>query len=151
MLEIREESPRSDESRVLLAASDAYAAALYPAESNHMVDVEVLAAPGTRFFVARIAGRAVGCGAVVAGAEEHAREIKRMFVGEAARGHGVGKALLHALEEAARAAGAKALRLETGVAQPEALGLYRRAGYCERSPFGDYREDPLSLYFEKAL
>ena len=42
-------------------------------------------------------------------------------------------------------------RLETGIHQPEALGLYRRLGYVERGPFGSYALDPLSVFFEKRL
>ena len=41
------------------------------------------------------------------------------------------------------------LRLETGVLQPEALGLYRKLGYRERGPFGAYAADPLSVFMEK--
>jgi putative acetyltransferase len=43
------------------------------------------------------------------------------------------------------------LRLETGIHQPEALGLYRAAGFVERGPFGPYRPDPLSVFMEKPL
>ena len=47
--------------------------------------------------------------------------------------------------------GMTALRLETGTQQPEALALYRSAGFTEIGPFGDYRADPLSLFMEKRL
>jgi putative acetyltransferase len=43
------------------------------------------------------------------------------------------------------------MRLETGVLQTEALGLYRRLGYQERGPYGDYETDPLSVFMEKRL
>ena len=43
------------------------------------------------------------------------------------------------------------MRLETGIRQPEAIGLYRSAGYAEIGPFGAYRPDPLSLFMEKRL
>jgi len=43
------------------------------------------------------------------------------------------------------------IRLETGVRQPESLGLYRRLGYRQRGPFGAYRADPLSTFFEKRI
>jgi putative acetyltransferase len=43
------------------------------------------------------------------------------------------------------------LRLETGIHQPEALALYERAGFVRSPPFGDYREDPLSVFMEKRL
>ena len=43
------------------------------------------------------------------------------------------------------------MRLETGVRQPEALGLYETAGYQRRGPFGAYAEDPLCVFMEKRL
>ena len=45
--------------------------------------------------------------------------------------------------------GIRLFRLETGIKQPEALGLYRKLGYRERPPFGGYRPDPLSVFMEK--
>jgi putative acetyltransferase len=150
-LEIRQESPNAEGIAPLLAESDAFAAALYPAESNHMADVEALCAPGAKFFVASLGGRVVGCGAVVRGEEAGVAEIKRMFVRADARGCGAGRAILAALEGAARADGVSFLRLETGIANAEALALYRRHGYATRGPFGDYNEDPLSVFMEKSL
>jgi putative acetyltransferase len=149
-LRIAQESPRQDEVGALLRASDAHFAALYPAESNHLVDVDALAAANVRFVVARIDGRAVGCGAVLLG-EDGQGELKRMFVDPAARGRGVGRAILAAVEEIARAEGMRQLQLETGVDGPDALGLYRGAGYCERGPFGSYQPDLLFVFMEKQL
>ena len=150
MIEISIENPDQAEVHALLAASDAYMASLYPAESNHMVDVNTLTQPHVTFLVARAEGRAVGCGAVVKSGEEWA-EIKRMFVSPAARGRKVGRRLLERLEGVARQSGIAALRLETGIKQPEALALYRSAGFREIEPFGEYRPDPLSLFMEKTL
>ena len=150
MIEIAVENPDQAEVHALLAASDAYMASLYPAESNHMVDIHTLTQPHVTFLVARAEGRAVGCGAVVKSAEGWA-EIKRMFVSPAARGRKVGRQLLESLERVARQKGLTALRLETGIKQPEALALYRSAGFREIEPFGDYRPDPLSLFMEKTI
>jgi putative acetyltransferase len=134
----------------LLELSDAYAASLYPAESNHMVDLASLEQPEVSFFVARRDDDVVGCCALVEAGDGTA-EIKRMFVDPEARGLKVGKLLLEALEARARQLGCQAVRLETGIYQPEAIGLYRRAGYVERPPFGSYQPDPLSLFMEKAI
>jgi len=98
--------------------------------------------------VARRAGVAIGCGALVPGTGGEA-ELKRMFVVPEARGLKLGSRILDALEAAAKAEGVRVLRLETGVRQPEALALYHRHGYTERGPFGTYRPDPLSTFFEK--
>ena len=74
-----------------------------------------------------------------------------MFVDAPLRGQGVGRALLQAIESAARTEGIQVMRLETGAASVEALALYRRSGYREREPFGDHALDPRSIFMEKAL
>jgi putative acetyltransferase len=74
-----------------------------------------------------------------------------MFVLPEYRGLKLGRRLLEELERRALAAGLKLARLETGIHQPEALGLYERAGYRCRGPFGEYAVDPLSVFMEKAL
>ena len=126
-------------------------AGLYPPESNHFVDPGALARSNVVFLVARgRVGAAVGCGAIVIAADGTA-EVKRMWVDPAARGGGIGRHILQALMDAARAAGISALQLETGVDQPEALTLYRRAGFTECGPFGTYLADPLSVFMEKRL
>lgn len=149
-LSIGIESPRQADVARLIAALDAYLAALYPPESNHLVDAAALCAPQFRFFVARLGDAAVGCGALRVDPAGYG-ELKRMFVVPASRGCGVGRGLLHDLEERARREGLASIRLETGVRQPEALALYRAAGYRERGPFGEYVLDPLSVFLEKRL
>ncbi len=72
-----------------------------------------------------------------------------MFVDPEMRGLGLGKRLLVALEEVAWSEKTSTIRLETGVKQPDAIGLYRKCGYRERGPFGRYEPDPLSVFFEK--
>jgi putative acetyltransferase len=147
---ITAESPDQPEVAALFAASDAYAAALYTAESNHLVTHNVFSASGAAFFVVRGDGRALGCGGVVPLADGVA-EIKRMFVAPEARGRRLGRALLETLEAAARERGVTVLRLETGISQPEALRLYASLGYRRRPPFGAYTDDPLSVFMEKRL
>ena len=81
----------------------------------------------------------------------HYGEIKRVFVLPEHRGKGLARAIMATLESLLRREGTALARLETGVAQPEALGLYRSLGYRERAPFGTYRPDPLSVFMEKVL
>jgi putative acetyltransferase len=100
--------------------------------------------------VARAEGKAAGCGAIVR-SDDGSAEIKRMFVSPAARGRKLGRRLLETLETLALRSGASVLQLETGVRQPEAIDLYRSAGFVEREPFGSYLPDPLSLFMEKTL
>lgn len=150
MIEIAVESPDQPEVRALLRASDEYMASLYPAESNHLLDVSALMRSEVTFIVARASGQAIGCGAIVQAGARWA-EIKRMFVSPAARGQKLGRRLLNQLEAVGAARGANVLRLETGVKQPEALALYRSAGFAEVGPFGDYQLDPLSVFMEKTI
>jgi len=143
-------SPRHPDVVRMIADLDAYVAELYPAESNHLLDIEALCAPDVRFFVARLDGKVVGCGALRIDPAGYG-ELRRMFVGPHARGKKVGRAILMRLEQEASEAKLSFIRLETGTLQAEALGLYRSAGYREIQPFGDYRPDPLSVFMEKRL
>jgi putative acetyltransferase len=133
----------------MFALSDAYAAALYPAESNHMVDAALLAQPHVIFCVARQHGRALGCGAAVL-CEGYA-ELKRMYVHEDARGLGLGARILAHLEAEVACHGVRTLRLETGVVSHPARRLYEKSGYAQIGPFGEYWDDPLSVFYEKTL
>jgi len=110
----------------------------------------VFAAPDGHFVVAFDEGRAVACGGL-ARYDEREGEIRRMYVDPAARGRGLSRAVLVALEDAARALGYEALRLETGDRQPEALGLYARAGFEQIPCYGPYVDDPASVCFRKRL
>jgi ribosomal protein S18 acetylase RimI-like enzyme len=96
---------------------------------------------------------ALGCGALRALGDGSA-EVKRMYVVPAARGRGVAKAVLAALEAAAGERGWTTLRLETGPLQPEAVGLYSGAGFTRTAAFGGYAGDGAagdSLFFERVL
>jgi putative acetyltransferase len=147
---IQREPPRQPGVIRLLELSSAYAASLYPAESNHMLPLEELEEPSVSFFVARRGTDVVGCASLVR-YQDGTAEIKRMFVDSEARGLKLGKRLLETLEDEARRLGIGVIRLETGIYQPEAIGLYRTAGYVEIEPFGSYKPDPLSLFMEKRV
>jgi putative acetyltransferase len=150
MITIELASPLLPEVGELIRASDDYAQALYPAESNHLVDIASLAQPHVIFCIARLEGEIVGCGAAVLAPEGYA-EIKRMFVHEAARGHGVGRRILTFLEKQVQQRGVTVTRLETGVYSHDAIRLYERLGYVKIGPFADYWDDPLSVFYEKRL
>jgi putative acetyltransferase len=147
---IAAESAEQEDVLALIAASDAYMNGLYPPESNHGSSTQTLARPDVTLLIARRNGIALGCGALVPDDRGWA-EIKRMFVDERARGTGIGLRILVALEATAVDRGIRLLRLEAGTRQPEALGLYRRAGYRLIGRFGSYPEDPLSVFMEKRL
>lgn len=147
---VNAESPDQPEVRAMLERLDAYCASLYPAESNHLLDLASLQADGVLFLVARdVDGSAAGCAALVN--RGGYGEIKRMFVDERKRGMGAARKLLEQIATFARMSGLSLLRLETGVRQPEALSLYERFGFVRCDPFGEYAPDPLSLFLELRL
>ena len=134
----------------LIEALDAHAIALYPPESNHLLDVAALREPAVTFLVVRSGSEAIGCGALLRDPRDWG-ELKRMYVRPDQRGHGIGKRVLAELEAIARMRSLPLLRLETGIHNTEALTLYRRAGFSEREAFGDYAPDPLSVFMEKSV
>lgn len=85
------------------------------------------------------------------GHEDGDAELKRMYVIQKARGRGLARLILAALEDSARAAGRTRMVLETGVKQPEAIALYTSSGYVPVKKFGVYRFDELSRCFGKPL
>ncbi|TNC11726.1 GNAT family N-acetyltransferase [Methylobacterium terricola] len=147
---IQIEDPGAPEILAMLEDGEAFAASLYPAESNHFPSIDALRSSQIRFFVARDRhGQPLGTGAVAL--NDGWAEIKRMWVIPAARGRGLSRAILEHLETEVRSAGISLIRLETGISNRDALALYERAGFERRPPFADYRPDPLSVFMEKRL
>jgi putative acetyltransferase len=132
----------------LIAELDAHLYSPYPAESVYALDISSLCHPDVLFAVVRdCAGMPIGCGAIVMGPEYG--EIKRMYVRPQARGQGIVRRLMKALEAKAVQHGCRIFMLETGPTLSEALILYERMGYQRRGPFGDYQDDPFSVFMEK--
>jgi GNAT superfamily N-acetyltransferase len=123
-------------------------AKMYPAESRHGYSVDKLLREGVAFFVTRHDQDPAGCGGIKLFDPEYA-EVKRMYVRPQYRGLGLGKLMLDHLAVYARQRRIFTLRLETGIYQEEAIKLYERYGFARRGPFGEYKDDPLSIYFEK--
>jgi GNAT superfamily N-acetyltransferase len=116
--------------------------------------------PHGSFFIGHLDGTPVATGAwrrtsaaVVPGLPSDAplAEVKRMFVVPAAQRRGLARLVLAHLERSAAEAGVRALVLETGAAQPEAIALYTSSGYQPVPGFGHYRDSPLSRCFGKVL
>lgn len=149
MIRILPASPLDPEVTRLIRASHALMDELFPAESNHHLMPEELAAPHIHFFAATLDGRVVGCGAVAE--KDGYGEIKSVFVDPSARGSGAAQAIMRMLEDHARELKLPLLRLETGDRLHAARKLYANMGYEERGPYGDYVFDPLSVYMEKRL
>ena len=151
VLSISVEAPDAAESLSLQEAMWSELGALYGKDNGPMQwSPDELAGPGTAFVVAWRDGRAVGCGAVIpAGPGEG--EIRRMYVTPPARRGGVARRLLEALEGLALGLGYDRVKLETGRRQPEALNLYRSAGFLEIPCWGRHAGDPQSVCLAKAL
>lgn len=149
-MQIHLESPQQADVQTLIAELDAYQQTLYPAECVYSLDLASLPPETLLFAVARdAAGAARACGAIVV--TPAFGELKRMYVHPDSRGLGLARRLLALLEEQALARGCRLLTLETGIHQPDAIALYARHGYQRRGPYGDYRDDPFSVFMEKPL
>lgn len=130
----------------------------YGGRDDSPVDPAEFAAPYGAFFVACLDGRSVATGGwrfLPPGTVRHRpgmqAEVRRMYVVLSARGRGVARAVLRHLERDARRAGADWLVLETGMVQPEAIGLYRSSGYADVPAFGHYASSPLSVHLGRRL
>jgi DNA-binding MarR family transcriptional regulator/GNAT superfamily N-acetyltransferase len=108
---------------------------------------EEMTPPRGYFLLARVGGEAVGCGGIKC--HDTFGEIKRMWVKHSSRGLGIGKRILHRLEELAKARGLPVVRLETNKSLAEAQSLYRRTGYREIPAYND--EPYAHHWFEKSL
>jgi ribosomal protein S18 acetylase RimI-like enzyme len=106
------------------------------------------AAPRTVFLVARLDGQPIACGALRRFDDDTA-EIKRMYVAPAGRRKGIARRILLNLERHAQAFNYRAIRLETGILQPEAQRFYESVGYRPRTAFGPYIGNPTSVCYEK--
>ena len=150
---LKSESVTSDVARALIAARHAELTSLY-ADSREadFVDLPTRDLPPQAgvFLIAWLEGRAVGCGSLRRLGDDQG-EIKRMYVVPEARQQGIGRAMLQALEAEARKLGIAALILETGQRQPEAIALYRSAGFEDYPCWGDYIDSPLAVCLAKLL
>jgi len=136
--------------RELIAELDAILAPNYPPESRHGYSIEKLLREDVAFFVVAVDGAPAGCGGVQLFAEGYA-ELKRMYVRPAFRGMGLGRGLVVHLSQHAADRGIDVVRLETGVLQVAAIGLYTSIGFRPIPPFGPYRDDPVSVCLELRL
>jgi GNAT superfamily N-acetyltransferase len=102
------------------------------------------------FYIAYVDGVPSACGAYRR-IDERSAEVKRMWADPARRGEGLGAAILATIEQAAAAEGYRELRLETGEHLTAAVALYRRFGYTQCEPWGEYLDSPTSYCMAKQL
>ena len=147
---ITPERPDTADASALVEELEAHLAQFYPSESRHGFSVEKLIAQGVAFFVIRNDGVAAGCGGILLVGAEYG-ELKRMYVRPQFRGLGLAKQMLDHLADYARSQGVTTLRLETGIHQHAAIGLYERAGFRQIPPFANYTNDPVGRCYERRL
>jgi putative acetyltransferase len=144
------ESPHGADALALIRSLSAELGARYGDDGAGAFKPGDVDVAGAAFVVARLDGRPVGCGALRP-LEPGVGEVKRMFVESTMRGRGISRLILRKIEAVAAEFGYQALRLETGLRQPEAIGLYETSGYRRTPCYGIYVDNPLSVCFEKQL
>ncbi|MEE4265214.1 MAG: GNAT family N-acetyltransferase [Desulfobacteraceae bacterium] len=149
MLTIKPVDPAQIEVIHLIEQLDDYQSSLYPPESNHLDSIDELSKSKV-FFIAAYSGSGI-CGIGSVKLIDDYGEIKRVFVPSNQRGKGIAKAIMKELESYLVNQAVAYARLETGIHQKEAIQLYEKLGYDRIGPFGEYEEDPLSVFMEKKL
>ena len=151
-MEIKTITRLSDDVDSLIQLSRDYQAQIYPAESINQDDPNYLVS-GSMYFIGAYDGdKLLGIGGVkIMRGDGGYGEIKNLFVDPQARGQGVSKIIMRALEDYLVKEKITLCRLETGVSQPESISLYRKLGYQDCGAYGNYADDPLSVFMEKFL
>ncbi|ATX67648.1 N-acetyltransferase [Roseinatronobacter bogoriensis subsp. barguzinensis] len=152
MFNIRTTTPHVPEVAAVIRAHNAFCAATSPAESCHKLTASQLDVPAITLWCAWRAEEVLGIGALKL-LDDGAGEVKSMHTVAAARGTGVGRAIVETIVNAARAKHLTRLWLETGTAPQfaAARALYARLGFANCPPFGDYKFDPHSAFYTLAL
>jgi putative acetyltransferase len=140
------DDPRAEDVRALLEHHLAFANEHSPPEDVHALDLDGLLRPDISFYSYRVDGQLLGIGALKTVDADHA-ELKSMHTAEAARGRGVGRAMVDHLLAVARERGIRRVSLETGTpdAFVPARSLYASVGFEECGPFGAYFDSPWSV------
>jgi len=141
------DDPRIDDARTLLDRHLAFARDVTPPDHVHAMEVDDLLGPAVTFFSARRDGVLLGVGALKRLDETHA-ELKSMHTSEAARGEGVGQAMVDHLLAVAADRSYQRVSLETGTGDAfvPARSLYAKVGFKPCAPFGEYTVNPHSAY-----
>jgi len=152
MIKVDLADPNDPQVSQIIAAHVAYGDAHYPTESNHHVYLEEYDESGVQLFGAWLDGSCVGMAGLKSVTNSHG-ELKSMHVLKQARGHGVGALLINTVIKEARKRGLERLSLETGSREASAAArlVYEKFGFEHCVPFGDYREDPESVFMTLGL
>lgn len=124
---------------------------LYDSDGSASFTPADVAIPRSGFVVAWLDELAVGCGAIRPTDDPKVAEIKRMYVRKIARGKGISRQILAALEDIAKDHSYEVIILETGIYQTAAIGLYENVGYQRTACYGEYVDSPHSICYEKIM
>ncbi len=154
LVEIKRALKADDDVVALIGELDGELSENYAPEQRHGLSLDAIFQPHIRFFVARIEGKAIGCGGVALFGDF--AEVKRMYVRPHVRGCGVADAILARVSAEASAAGLTILRLVTGTRQNAAMRFYERCGFAPCTIFEPYASMPpqaiaTSVFLEKRL
>ena len=146
------DDPRAGDVRQLLQRHLEYAHANTTPEDVHALDLDALLDPSVTFFSLRVDGELLAIGALKHLDHEHA-EIKSMHTAEAARGRGIGRAMVDHLIGVARDSGYRRVSIETGAGPPfaPARRLYASASFLPCAPFAGYAPNPNAAYMTLSL
>ena len=149
---ISTDDPRAEDVRALLERHLSHARANTLPEEVYALGADALLDPAVTFFSFRADGELLGVAALKRIDDRHA-EIKSMHTAQAARGRGIGRALVDHLVGVARERGFRRVSLETGAgpAFAGARGLYANARFTPCEPFGDYYPSPNSVCMTLSL
>ncbi|MGN6131338.1 MAG: GNAT family N-acetyltransferase [Nocardioidaceae bacterium] len=155
-VDIRRVAFGSPDAQALVAEVQAEYVVRYGGPDETPLEADAFEAPSGAFFVGYVGQVPVATGGWRFRSETfalggHAAEVKRMYVARDFRRRGLARVMLAHLEDTALAAGAGTMVLETGLRQPEAIGLYESAGYLPVERFGHYACSPTSRYYGKVL
>ena len=151
-IEILIEDPLTPDVKALLQTHLDFCHEVTPPEHSFALDVEKLRGPEITVFAAREDGVLLGVGALKK-LDAITGELKSMHTAEAARGKGIGTAIVQHILDHARSIGLQQVNLETGSHSPyePARKLYRSLGFHPASPFGDYETSEFNTFMSMAL
>ena len=146
------DDPRRDDVRRLLEQHRLFASGVMPPDGVHVLDSDDALETTVTFFSVRAEGELLGIGALKQLDSDHA-ELKSMHTATAARGRGVGRALVDHLVGAAAARGLRRVSLECGAGEAfaPARSLYATAGFVPCGPFGEYTKTRDNVFMTRVL
>ena len=137
------------QAKALIEELDSYQSRLYPAESCHLDSIETLQADNVTFLAAFENQEIIAIGSVKL--FDTYGELKRIYVPKKQRGKQLAQKIIAALELVVKQQQLDWVKLETGPASVEAVNLYKKLGYQKCQKFGNYQDDPHSIFMQKQL